>query len=327
MVTRTVINRIATPVAISGFILSILSLTATAATMLDNNDSVRGFIQTNSPTFRYRNDLIPNAPLETAGGEEYRFNAQQGDTVRINVKPEEGSTLSPILVLSSSQTGNQVVYNDKTNLLVYQVPISGEYKLLVLGDNNTRGRYTVSLSGITPGVIVNNPSNQPSASNQTPDKRKQLLRDDFGLRVLENCPAATGSLVVVSFPESDQTYTYCANPNRFLEAGQYTYDMSTETLKPGRPGTQTAANQTTDPRQEKLEDEYGLNVLDTCPPATSSLVVISYPEGGQSYRYCADPNRVFPAGEYTYNASTQSLEPVKKPEACTVQVGGVCIVR
>lgn len=321
MFTRTTINRIATSYAISGVILSILTNTAIAATKLNNNDSVSGFIQTNAPSFRYRNDLLPNAPLETAAGEEYLFNAQQGDTVRITVKPEEGSTLSPILVLSSSQTGNQVAYNDKTNLLVYQVPISGEYKLLVLGRNNTRGRYTVSLSGITPGIIVNN------SSNQTTDKRKQLLQNDYGLRVLDNCPAATGSLVVVSFPESDQTYTYCANPNRFLEAGQYTYDMSTETLKPGRPGTQTAANQTTDPRQEKLEDEYGLNVLDTCPPATSSLVVISYPEGGQTYRYCADPNRVFPAGNYTYNASTQSLEPVKKPEACTVQVGGICIVR
>jgi len=321
MVIRTVMRRIATPVAISGFILSILSHTATAATKLDNNDSVSGFIQTNSPSFRYRNDLVPNAPLETAAGEEYRFNAQQGDTVRINVKPEDGSSLSPILVLSSSQTGNQVLYNDKTNLLVYQVPISGEYKLLVLGRNNSRGRYTVSISGITPGLIADTPS------TQTPDKRKQLLRDDFGLRVLENCPAATGSLVVVSFPESDQTYTYCANPNRFLEAGQYTYDASTQTLKPGRPETQTAANQTPDPRQEKLAEDYGLNVLDTCPPATSSLVVISYPDGGQTYRYCADPNRVFPAGNYTYNARTQSLEPVKQPEACTVQVGGVCIVR
>ncbi|MEQ9624279.1 hypothetical protein [Coleofasciculus chthonoplastes] len=321
MFTQTVINRIATPFAISGFILSILTNTATAATTLDNNDSVRGFIQTNSSSFRYRNDLIPNAPMETAAGEEYRFNAQQGDTVRINVKPEDSSSLSPILVLSSSQTGNQVLYNDKTNLLVYQVPMSGEYKLLVLGRNNTRGRYTVSISGITPGLIADNPS------NQTPDERKQLLQNDFGLRVLENCPSATGSLVVVSFPESDQTYTYCANPNRFLQTGQYTYDASTETLKPGRPGTQTASNQTTDPRQEKLEDEYGLNVLNTCPPATNSLVVISYPEDGQTYRYCADPNRVFPAGNYTYNASTQSLNPVKKPEACTVQVGGICIVR
>ncbi|MEQ9672647.1 hypothetical protein [Coleofasciculus sp. G2-EDA-02] len=327
MFNQTVINRIATPFAISGVILSIFIDTAAAATKLNNNDNVSGFIQTNAPSFRYRNDLLPNAPMETAAGEEYLFNAQQGDTVRINVKPEEGSTLSPILVLSSSQTGNQVAYNDKTNLLVYQVPISGEYKLLVLGRNNTRGRYTVSLSGITPGTIANNPSNQPSSSNQTTDKRKQLLQDDYGLRVLENCPAATGSLVVVSFPESNQTYTYCANPNRFLQAGQYTYDASTETLKPGRPGTQSAANQTTDPRQEKLEDDYGLNILSTCPSSTSSLVVISYPEGGQTYRYCADPNRVFPAGEYTYNARTSSLEPVKKPEACTVQVGGVCIVR
>jgi len=64
------------------------------------------------------------------------------------------------------------------------------------------------------------------------------------------------AIKVVSFPESDQTYTYCANPNRFLQAGQYTYDASTATLQPGRPGTQTVSNQTTDPCQEKLEDEY-----------------------------------------------------------------------
>ena len=406
MSSRKFFNKIVATVAISGMMLSIIADLAGATTRLKNGDTLNGFIQTTSPTFRYRNESLRDAPLQMAAGQEYSFNARQGDTIQISVEVEDGSTLLPTLVLTSSQTGNQVAYNDKTNSLRYQVPTTGEYKLLVLAQNNTRGRYSLSISGMSPET-AQNPTTSPSTpatdprrqllqrdygltvldscpparsslvvvsfpegnqtytycansnrllrageytydatrdelkpgapvaqmpSTQPSDPRRQLLQNEYGLTVLDNCPAVRTSLVVAYFPEYGQTFTYCANPNRFIKAGEYTYDLRSGELKPGtptaqNPSSQTPSNSTTDARKQKLQNDFGLTVLDTCPASTSSLVVISYPEGGQTYRYCANPNRVFLAGEYTYNASTRNLAPVRKEEPCTVRIGGICIVR
>lgn len=405
MIIRKFFNQVAATVVVTGMLLAIAADLGAAATRLKNGETVNGFIRTTSPTFRYRNESLRDTPLQMAAGEEYVFNAQRGDTIQVSVDVEEGSNLSPILVLTSSQTGSQVAYTDKTNFLRYQVPATGEYRLLVLGQTNTRGRYTLSVSGNSEQTTAQTSSNP----NQTKDPRRQLLENDYGLRVLENCPPARGSLVVVSFPESDQTYTYCANPNRLLQAGQYTYEARTDRLNPGAPTAQTPSTQARDPRRQLLQNEYGLTVLDNCPavrtslvvayfpeygqtytycanptrfvrageytydlrigelkpgapaaqtpsspttpssttdsrkqtlqrdfgltvldncPAsTSSFVVVSYPEGGQTYRYCANPNRVFPAGQYTYNASNRRLEQAKKPQSCTIELGGICIIR
>lgn len=167
---------------------------------------------------------------------------------------------------------------------------------------------------------------------QTTDSRRQLLQNEYGLTVLEDCPAVTTSLVVAYFPEYGQNYTYCANPTRFIRAGEYTYDLRTGELNPGAPTAQTpsspnAPSQTTDFRQQRLERDFGLTVLDDCPASTSSLVVVSYPEGDRTYRYCANPNRVFPAGEYTYNPRTRRLETAEAAQPCTVEIGGVCVIR
>ncbi len=75
-----------------------------------------------------------------------------------------------------------------------------------------------------------------------------------------------------------------------------------------------------------LENDYGLKVLDTCPDGKSSVVSVSFPESGQNL--CANPNRVYPAGEYIYNASSRDLDPAnKKQQRCTVSVSGVCVVK
>ncbi len=414
MISRKFFHKVAATVAVTGMILSIVTDIAGAATRLKNGDTVNGFIQTNSPSFRYRNQSLRNSPFQTAAGEEYIFNSKRGDTIQVTVEVEDGSTLLPILVLTSSQTGNQVAYNDKTRSLSYKVTADGEYRLLILGQNNTRGRYTLAISGIAPDTTAQNPQPTSAPSNDprrlllqneygltlldkcptttdklvvanfpeygqtytycgnpnrflragqytydlasgelkpgapatigsnpstppvtsTTDPRRQLLQNEYGLTLLDKCPTITDKLVVANFPEYGQTYTYCGNPNRFLRAGQYTYDLASGDLKPGAPsatGTNspspTAVNPDPDPRRQLLQKDYGLTVLDTCPPSTNSLVVISYPEGTQNYRYCANPNRIFPAGEYKYNLTTRKLDPVAKPQQCTLQIGGICIVR
>lgn len=331
MISRKFFKKVATTVAVTGMILSIVTDIAGAATRLKNGDTVNGFIQTNSSSFRYRNQSLRNSPFQTAAGEDYIFNSKRGDTIQVSVEVEDGSTLLPILVLTSSQTGNQVAYNDKTRSLSYKVTADGEYRLLILGQNNTRGRYTLAISGITGDTTAQTPTNQPTPSN---DPRRQILQNDYGLTLLDKCPATTDKLVVANFPEYGQTYTYCGNPNRFLRAGQYTYDLASGDLKPGAPpatggnsSSPTAVNPNNDPRRQLLQNDYGLTVLDNCPSSTTSLVVVSYPEGTQTYRYCATPNRVFTAGEYKYNLTTRKLDPVTKPQQCTVQIGGICIVR
>jgi hypothetical protein len=406
MMGRKFINRVAASVAVAGMMFTGISDLAGAATAIKNGENVNGFIRTNSPSFTFKNQSLRGTPVQRAYGEEFLITAKQGDAVVAAVDVEDGSTLLPILVLVSSQTGAQVAYDDRSGLLRYRVPTTGEYKLRVLGKNNTRGRYTLSISGISQTTTSQNPPAQTPAGQK--DARQKFLEDEYGLRVLENCPAVRSNVVVVTFPEYGQTYTYCANPNRNIKAGEYRYDVSSNDIKPGgpvaqnppaqtpaqndprkqallneyglrvldtcpevktslvvvtfteygqtynycanpnrlvkagaytfdissgdlKPKTTTAQNPTqptaNDQRSQLLRNEYGLTVLDSCPPAKNSLVVVNFTEAGQTYTYCANPNRVFKAGEYTYNPSTRNLDTAKKPTRCTVEISGICIVR
>lgn len=296
------IKKIAATVAVTGMMLLSSNLGAIAQTALRDGDTVNGFIRANSPAFRFRNESRVGSPVQSAPGDEYTFNARQGDTVNISVTAEDGSNLSPILVLIAGDTGTQLDYDDIGSLR-FRAPATGQYRLLVLGQNNTRGRYTLSISGLS-GTSVAGDSTSP-----TNDPRRQILQNDYGLRVLDSCPPSTSSLVVASFSEAGQIYRYCANPTRLLRAGEYTYDAASGDLRPGAPVAAGGGTVTNDRRRQLLENDYGLRVLDSCPPATGSLVVVSFEESNQIFRYCANPNRLFRAGEYTYDPTNNELRP------------------
>lgn len=297
------IQKIAATVAVTGMLLWGSNLGAIAQTALRDGDTINGFIRANSPAFRFRNESRVDSPIQSAPGDEYTFNARQGDTINIAVDPEDGSNLSPVLVLIAADTGRQVAYDDINGSLRFRVPATGQYRLLVLGQNNTRGRYTLSVSGLS-GTSVAGDSTSP-----TNDPRRQTLQNEYGLRVLDSCPPATSSLVVVSFSEAGQIYRYCANPTRLVRAGEYTYDAASGELKPGAPVASGGGIVTNDRRRQLLENDYGLRVLDSCPPATGSLVVVSFEENNQILRYCANPNRLVRAGEYTYDPTNNELRP------------------
>ncbi|MFB2983032.1 hypothetical protein [Microseira sp. BLCC-F43] len=140
------IKKIAATVAVTGMML-LSNLGAIAQTALRDGDTVNGFIRANSPAFRFRNESRVGSPLQSAPGDEYTFNARQGDIINIAVAQEEGSNLSPVIVLIASDTGRQVADDDINGSLRFRVPATGQYRLLVLGQNNTRGRYTLSISG------------------------------------------------------------------------------------------------------------------------------------------------------------------------------------
>lgn len=393
------VAKVAATIAVSGMMIAPLSEITWAATTLNNGQTVNGVIRANSPAFRFRNDSKRGAPLEIAAGDEYVFNAQQGDTIQVSVTFQNAGQILPILVLTNSQTGRQVAFNNRNNSLRYQVPSSGQYKLLVLAQNNSRGRYSVSVSGINQGGGI---AQNPSTPTTTTDQKRQFLQNEYGLRLLDTCPQVRSSLVVVAFQEFGQTSTYCANPSRLVKAGEYVYDVASNEIRPAGSVAQNPSSQATDQRKQILLSEYGLRVLDTCPPVTSSLVLVTFREYGQTYTYCANPNRavaageytydvsnnelrptgnvaqtpsqderrrilqnefgltvldtcpavktsvvsvsftdtalnstsvcanpnrVFPAGEYTYNTSTRTLDSATKPRRCTVEVGGICLVK
>lgn len=370
MIGRKFFNRVAATVAVTGMMFTGIADVAAAAAVL-NNGKVNGFINATSPSLSFTNQSRKGAPIQTASGDEYTFNAQRGETINISVDVEDGSGLSPVLVLISSQTGQQVAYNDSSNSLQYQVPTAGRYRLLVLGQNNSRGRYTLSVSGLSKGEQVSQADRvmkdvlrlkvigcgipnvakitigsqerctrdieagqyvyqESSRSIKLVDQRRDLLAKKLQLTILDSCPPAGRPVVKITVPEpqDSKNYTYCANPTRFVQAGEYTYDISSDELTAVGTGSQNASSQTTDQSRQILENEYGLSVLDTCPEARNSVVVVSFPNNnGQTDTYCANPNRLFQAGEYTYNTSTRSLDPATKPQQCTVTVGGVCVVK
>lgn len=415
MICRKSFTAVAAALTVGGMLWTGFADLALAATALQSGQTVNGFVTAGSRTYRYQTRSGSRVVTLSAAGEEYTFNARQGDFVTVTVDPETGSSLAPILVLLNAQNGQQVAFDDRLNVLRYRIPTAGPYQLLVLGRGNSRGRYSLNVVGFSGTTTANNGTNtgtntttpntndnrrkfleteyglrvmdscpnaraglvvvnfrefgqtftycatpnrnvkageyvydtasdslkDPSAVATTPnptpttpaanDPRRRLLENDFGLRVMDNCPATRAGLVVVNFREYGQNYLYCANPNRTYKAGEYTYDPVADDLKPGslatNPGTGTTTT-TPDARRKILEDDFGLRVMDTCPASRTALVAVNFIEGNnQTFTYCAQPNRLFTAGEYNYNPNTRNLEVARKTPNCTVQIGGICIVR
>jgi len=380
MIGRQGLNRVAATAVATMMVVGAIATASLAATVLKEGENASGHIRNSSPSYQFRNQSKPGAPTQSAHGEEYSFTAQRGDRIEISLEPENGSSLKPVLVLISPN-GKQVAYDDSLNLLKYQVRIAGTYRLLVLGTDNTRGRYTLAIAGLTTpaaslpeadqvmqnelrlrvigcgvpnvarikigsderctrdieaGQYIYDPTNKRIS---LVDTRRDLLTQRLQVTVLDRCPTPTTTVAQITLtdPQDSKDYTYCAMPTRFVKAGTYRYNVATDELQPttiaqpvpAQPvPAQPALPQTPDSRRQILQSDYGLTVLDTCPPARTSLVVVSFPESNQSYVYCAQPNRLLTAGEYTYNATTGNLDPAQKPApACTVSVGGICLVK
>lgn len=387
MFTRHYCQRLVTAAVIASAIV-VQSVSGALATALQNGE-VSGFINNNSQRFRFRNQSINNAPVQQAVGQQFTFNANRGDQVEIAIDIEEGSNLKPILVLIEARTGRQIAFDARTGVVKAQIPATGAYRLLVLAQGNTRGRYTLLTSGIAegggtqptaeadkvmsdvlklrvigcgvpdvaririgaeerctrdigPGLYTYNPTSQ---SITLVDQRRDVVAQRLQLTLLDTCPPAGTATVRITVPASAQAQqaTYCANPTRFVAAGDYTYDIAADKLTPvttaaqptapttpTTPTTPQAPATTPDPRRQLLQTDYGLTVLDSCPPARSSLVVVAFPEQNnptQGYVYCANANRLVPAGDYVYNQASNQLERAVRAEQCAISLAGVCIVR
>lgn len=373
MIGGFVSRKIVVVAAVAGMVVGAISDFAVGVPLKDG-DRINGYIRSNSPGFQFRNTARAGTPTQTARGEEHTFTAQRGDVIEISVDPEDGSTLRPLLVLFDP-TGRQVAYNENPSFFQHRVVRPGTYRLLVLGRNNTAGRYALEIDGISgaaaplaqadqvmqnvlrlrvigcgiPGVAKirigaeerctrdietgTYTYDEVSRSIKLVDTRRDLLARELQLTMLERCPSPPISVVQIALtdPQDNREYVYCATPNRYVRAGAYRYNPVTDTLTPitaGQLPTQpTQPTQPTDARRQILQNEYGLVVLDNCPAARSSYVVVNFPENNQIYQYCANPNRFVAAGEYNYNLTTRNLDRVTKPTECTVSIGGVCLVK
>jgi hypothetical protein len=372
-----------------------------ASAPINDGQTVNGFIRSSSRPYQFRNTTRPGTPNQTARGDEYTFTAQRGDSVEIVVLAEDGSTLRPAIALIDP-TGRQVSYSENPSFFKYQIVRPGTYKLLVLSRNNSLGRYTVAIDGLSspaaavpfadqvmqntlrlrsigcgipnvakikigteerctrdiePGIYT---YEEASKSIKLVDARRDLIAKQLQVNVLDRCPPFGTPIaqITTTDPQDGRDYTYCATPSRFVQAGSYRYNLTTDTLTPlstatsgiaSAPAPITTAPVTTaptapvpttpapitpptsqlpvDPRRQLLQRDYGLAVLDNCPTARTSYVIVNFPEGNQIYQYCAAPTRLLRAGEYTYNATTGNLDAATKPVNCTVTIGGICVVK
>ncbi len=379
MITRQVYHRLAMAVVVAGTIVLHAAAGVFAAAL--QNGEASGFINNSSQRFRFRNQSIRNAPVQQAVGQEFTFNATKGDQVEVAIEVEDGSTLKPILVLIEVQSGRQIAFDARVGSVKAQIPTTGAYRLLVLAQGNTRGRYTLVTSGIggasstptaqadqvmtdvlklrvigcgvpdvarvrigneerctrdiTPGLYVYNATTRSIA---LVDQRRDIIAQRLQLTMLDACPpigTATVRISVLASAQAQQA-TYCANPTRFVAAGDYTYNFDTDKLSPVTTASnppsvpQTTPPTANDPRRQLLQTDYGLTVLESCPPARSSLVVVAFPDQAnptQGYVYCANANRLVPAGDYVYNQASNQLERATRAEQCAVSLAGVCLVK
>ncbi len=389
MMIHQVLGKLAATTAMTVVMVGVIADFAKSIPIQDGQ-TVNGFVRSNSRSFQFKNLARPGTATQTARGDEYTFTARRGDSLEVAVAAEDGSTLRPAIALIDP-LGRQVSYSESPNFFKYQIVRAGTYKLLVLARNNSLGRYTVAIDGLSAaaatvpladqvmrntlrlrsiGCGVPNVAKikigteerctrdieagvylyeEASKSIKIVDARRDLIAKQLQVAVLDRCPAAGTPVVQITMtePQDGRDYTYCATPNRYVQAGGYRYNSTTDTLTPLNsasigttqpvitqpvttqpPITQPPITQVpTDSRRQQLQRDYGLAVLDNCPSARSSYVVVNYPEANQIYQYCATPTRFLTAGEYTYNPTTGNLDAAAKPANCTVTIGGICVVK
>ena len=383
MMIRHGIGKLAVTTAITAVMIGAIANLAESAPISDGQ-TVNGFIRSNSRPYQFRNLSRPGMAAQVARGDEYTFTARRGDSLEVAVTAEDGSALRPAIALIDPM-GRQVSYSENPGFFKYQIVRPGTYKLLVLSRNNSLGRYTVAIDGLSAPAAAVLPADQvmrntlrlrsigcgvpnvakirigteerctrdieagvyvyeeASKSIKIVDARRDLIARQLQVSVLERCPT-TGmpvAQITMTEPQDGRDYTYCATPSRYVQAGNYRYNSTTDTLTPlstastgvtPPPITQPpiippTTPLPTDSRRQQLQRDYGLTVLDNCPASRSSYVVVNFPEANQIYQYCATPTRFLRAGEYTYNATTGNLDAATKPVNCTVTIGGICVVK
>lgn len=236
MKARNLLNSIAAAVLVTGLALTGISSSAVGE-QIRNNDRIDGVIRRTSPIYRFRNLWVPGSPTEELRGQEYTFSAREGDNIEVFLDTDTTRGFAPVMVLFYGNNKQVAFTQDRS--FNYQIPRSGDYKLLVLAKDAARGgNYTLEVAGIDGGDRRSRNSRddwysgQDNGRNDGRYDRTQLLQDDFGLRSVD-CRERR-SMVRVRFDDGNQDSTYCAVPTRNFPAGDYYYNSRTRDLDSAR---------------------------------------------------------------------------------------------
>ena len=236
MKAHNLLNSIAAAVLVTGLALTGISSSAVGE-QIQNNDRIDGVIRRTSPIYRFRNMWVPGSPTEELRGQEYTFSAREGDNIEVFLDTDRSRGFTPVMVLFYGNNKQVAFTQDRS--FNYQIPRTGDYKLLVLAKDAARGgNYTLEVSGIDGGDRRARNSRdewyteRDNGRNDSRYDRAQLLEDDFGLRSVD-CRERR-SMVRVRFEDGNQDSTYCAVPNRNFPAGDYYYNARTRDLDSAR---------------------------------------------------------------------------------------------
>ncbi|MEG4291241.1 hypothetical protein Q5692_21930 [Microcoleus sp. C2C3] len=232
MKAHNLLNSIAAAVLVTGLALTGISSSAVGE-QIGNNDRIGGVIRRTSPIYRFRNMWVPGSPTEELRGQEYTFSAREGDNIEVFLDTDTSRGFAPVMVLFYGNNKQVAFTQDRS--FNYQIPRSGDYKLLVLAKDAARGgSYTLEVSGIDGGDrrARNSRDDWNTRRDDSRYDRAQLLQDDFGLRSVD-CRERR-SMVRVRFDDGNQDSTYCAVPTRNFPAGDYYYNSRTRDLDSAR---------------------------------------------------------------------------------------------
>ncbi|MEG5028149.1 hypothetical protein QUB36_29540 [Microcoleus sp. AT8-B1] len=236
MKAHNLLNSIAAAFLVTGLALTSISSSAVGE-QIRNNDRVAGVIRRTSPIYRFRNMWVPGSPTEELRGQEYTFSAREGDNIEVFLDTDRSRGFTPVMVLFYGNNKQVAFTQDRS--FNYQIPRSGDYKLLVLAKDAARGgNYTLEVAGIDGGDRRSRNSRDDWYTRRDDDRydgqydRAQILQDDFGLRSVD-CRERR-SMVRVRFDDGNQDSTYCAVPNRRFPAGDYYYNSRTRNLDSAR---------------------------------------------------------------------------------------------
>lgn len=232
MKTHSFLNSMAVAVLVTGLALTGISSSAVAE-QIGNGDRIDGVIRRTSTIYRFRNMWVPGTPTEELRGQEYTFTANEGDDIEVYLDTNRRGGFNPVMVLFYGNN-KQVAFTQETSFN-YQIPRSGDYRLLVLAKDAARGGdYRLEVSGIQGDRRARNSRNDRGDNGRyNRDSNRdgeRILRDDLGLRAVD-CRERR-SLVRVRFDDGDTTY--CAIPTRDYPQGDYYYNSRTRDLDSAR---------------------------------------------------------------------------------------------
>jgi hypothetical protein len=129
MKAHNLLNSIAAAVLVTGLALTGISSSAVGE-QIGNNDRIDGVIRRTSPIYRFRNMWVPGSPTEELRGQEYTFSAREGDNIEVFLDTDTRSGFAPVMVLFYGNNKQVAFTQDRS--FNYQIPRTGDYKLLVL---------------------------------------------------------------------------------------------------------------------------------------------------------------------------------------------------